>query len=187
MSLKRTPNGVALVDPKLKHKIWKLGLITTLPPAMIMNQVFLVLKKLNLEWKKTSPYTIRCVKKGDNTTASNTNLQSSLSSSSSSSLSAQSSSIPSSSLPTSPLSSSSANSLASSSMTSLTQPLSSSAPPATKKVKLGIQLFKIKEGRYLVDFKRLSGDTFPCQEMCFQILTELKKLVPEYISSNSQS
>jgi len=40
-------------------------------------------------------------------------------------------------------------------------------------VKIALQLYKVKEKRYLLDVKKLEGETFPFFDQCAKILHEL--------------
>jgi len=42
-------------------------------------------------------------------------------------------------------------------------------------VKMVVQLYRYKEGQYLIDFKKLDGELFPFFEMTFQLFVELDK------------
>jgi len=42
-----------------------------------------------------------------------------------------------------------------------------------KMIKIGIQLYKVKEKKYLVDIKKLEGETFPCFDQCLRLLNEI--------------
>jgi len=43
----------------------------------------------------------------------------------------------------------------------------------TKMIKIGIQLYKVKDKKYLVDVKKLEGETFPCFDQCLRLLNEI--------------
>jgi 5'-AMP-activated protein kinase catalytic alpha subunit len=42
------------------------------------------------------------------------------------------------------------------------------------KVKVGLQLFKIQEGSYLLDIRKVDGDVLPFMDVCALLLGELK-------------
>ncbi len=42
-----------------------------------------------------------------------------------------------------------------------------------KIVKIALQLYKVKEKRYLLDIKKLEGETFPFFDTCSKLLNEL--------------
>mmetsp|Transcript_17532 Transcript_17532/g.24333 ORF Transcript_17532/g.24333 Transcript_17532/m.24333 type:complete len:163 (+) Transcript_17532:1077-1565(+) len=43
----------------------------------------------------------------------------------------------------------------------------------SKFVKIGLQLYKVKETKYLLDIKKLEGETFPFFDWCSKLLNEL--------------
>jgi len=45
---------------------------------------------------------------------------------------------------------------------------------AAKQVKIALQLYKVNEKRYLLDVKKLEGETFPFFDVCSKLLSELK-------------
>ncbi len=62
--------------------------------------------------------------------------------------------------------------------------LSASGATATteapsKRVKLSIQLFKLTSGRYLLDFKKLGGDTFGFFNCCSDLLVHLSQTIAD--------
>ncbi|KAL6052206.1 non-specific serine/threonine protein kinase [Balamuthia mandrillaris] len=48
-----------------------------------------------------------------------------------------------------------------------------------KEVKVGIQLYKVKPGQYLIDFKKLGGDTFAFFNKCSDLLNSISANVSE--------
>ncbi len=43
-------------------------------------------------------------------------------------------------------------------------------------VKIGLQLYKVQQHIYLLDFQKLGGDAFTYMNLCARIITELKTL-----------
>ncbi|RHZ14766.1 hypothetical protein DYB37_009120, partial [Aphanomyces astaci] len=55
-------------------------------------------------------------------------------------------------------------------------PPSSSSTSVHKPVKIGLQLYKVQQHIYLLDFQNLGGDAFTYMNLCARIITELKTL-----------
>ncbi|ELR21414.1 protein kinase domain containing protein [Acanthamoeba castellanii str. Neff] len=53
------------------------------------------------------------------------------------------------------------------------------AAASSKRVKLSIQLFKLTSGRYLLDFKKLGGDTFGFFNCCSDLLVHLSQTITD--------
>jgi hypothetical protein len=50
---------------------------------------------------------------------------------------------------------------------------------SSKRVKFGVQLFKLTSGRYLLDFKKLGGDTFGFFNCCSVLLVHLSQTITD--------
>jgi len=100
-----------LIYSESKPRKWSLGVVSSLPPNSIMQELFRALKQTGFEWKMTGPFALRCrnpIGKG-------------------------------------------------------------------KFVKIALQVYKVKEKRYLLDIKKLEdGETFPYFDVCHMFLNELK-------------
>ena len=47
-------------------------------------------------------------------------------------------------------------------------------PSNSKVVKIALQLYKVKEKKYLLDIKKLEGETFPFFDVCSKLLNEIQ-------------
>ncbi|ETV90989.1 CAMK/CAMKL/AMPK protein kinase, variant 1 [Aphanomyces invadans] len=52
----------------------------------------------------------------------------------------------------------------------------STGPSHAKPIKIGLQLYKVQQHIYLLDFENLGGDAFTYMNLCARIITELKTL-----------
>ena len=43
-----------------------------------------------------------------------------------------------------------------------------------RNLKIGLQLYKVHDGRYLLDFRLLNGDTFLFFDMCSELINDLE-------------
>ncbi|KAF0700705.1 Aste57867_8759 [Aphanomyces stellatus] len=50
------------------------------------------------------------------------------------------------------------------------------SPDEAKNIKIGLQLYKVQQHIYLLDFQKLGGDAFTYMNLCARIITELKTL-----------
>ena len=99
-----------------ENQMWKLGISSTLSPAVILDKIYSVLVDLDFEWKVINEYHIQCRPK---------------------------------------------------------------AYQLANPQKFTIQLFKVKNKNYLLDFKKLSGDTCAFFEACSQLRYRFKQLATE--------
>jgi len=144
-------------DPK--KKLWYLGVLSSRPPNEIMKDVFRALKVTGFQWKVLSAYQLRCrafisdsKAKTHDPTPMDISEPISTSVSSENAISPQNQS----------------------SLPSLEHNQKSSSCCAANCVKLALQLYKVKDKKYLLDIKKLDGDTFPFFDLCSKFLNELR-------------
>lgn len=152
-------------DTFTAERVWHLGLKTYLSPTEIMNEIYRVLKHVNMEWKVIAPFHLKCrIQPSPNALESSSGRNSPV-------LNAMDDFVP-------EYEGASGRGWVGLDGSSRRHNRSSSTEnTATQKkdeVKVGLRIYKNADGSYLVDMRKLAGDMFPFLDACFKIYSHLR-------------
>ena len=181
--------------PRLRRRRWYLGIQSKKSPVLVMGEIFRVLASMQLQWKVMSPYELRCrylIKKEEVKDKNSTTTPlpedivfESLKDTPKDFVSET----------TPPIKSGIASALESESSAAMSEVADEDGDDADhvscdsdlddhvdeendekgKYVKVGLQLFKVQQGIYLLDFKKIAGHAFVFMGLCESIITNLQR------------
>jgi len=145
---------------------WMLGSTTRMAPAEVMAEIFRVLRHMNVRWKKLGPYNLKCLyrlaavalEKGDDTT------QLSLDDNNGDGDGDAA------------MDDDGADEPSSVAVVNDDASSPSAETPMTKdvRVKFEIQVYKMKDERYMIDFQRMDGGVMTCMDAAAAMTKNLR-------------
>ena len=131
---------------------WMLGSTTTMAPAEVMSEIFRVLREMNIQWKKLGPYNLKCLCKiAAAAAASNAGVDVNIGGGDHEMDTGEGDGGGDGEGP-------------------------GGAPEQRKEmqVKFEIQVYKMKDDRYMIDFQRMDGGVMSCMDMAAAVSRQLR-------------
>tara|TARA_B100000401_G_scaffold238158_1_gene161469 strand:+ start:114 stop:1937 length:1824 start_codon:yes stop_codon:yes gene_type:complete len=131
---------------------WMLGSTTTMAPAEVMSEIFRVLREMNIQWKKLGPYNLKCLCKiAAAAAASNAGVDVNIGGGDHEMDTGEGEGGGDGEGP-------------------------GGAPEQRKEmqVKFEIQVYKMKDDRYMIDFQRMDGGVMSCMDMAAAVSRQLR-------------
>jgi 5'-AMP-activated protein kinase catalytic alpha subunit len=124
---------------------WMLGSTTTMAPPAVMTEIFRVLTAMGVAWKKLGPYNLKCLYKMDKSNGGGGG-------------GGEDAEMDTGEAPKTPE----------------RVGKGGDAAEAATRVKFEIQVYKMRDERYMVDFQRMDGGVMTCMDAAAQLMKNLQ-------------
>ena len=131
---------------------WMLGSTTTMAPAEVMAEIFRVLREMNVQWKKLGPYNLKCLCKIAAAAASSAGVDVTVGGGDHEMDTGEGGGV------SSTMHGGDIN----------------GAVRKEMQVKFEIQVYKMKDDRYMIDFQRMDGGVMSCMDMAAAVSRQLR-------------